>query len=321
MTRAVLVATAALCVAGCAVPPDRLPTLPDGYAWHAEPSRSLALQFAGQDVWRLHFGTDRTKPCFHPLALPGGPALTVDAPADHRWHHGLWFSWKYLDGVNHWEHAAGSRQPAGQTTTQLDRLTLHGDGSAEVALQLATGQAGQPPTLREQRHLRVLAPAADGSYAIDWQSTFTATTACTLDRTPLPHEPGGKAFGGYAGLSLRLRQLEARDALTTAGAVAWNDADRFRSDADAFEYRGALAGQDVAIAILAHPQNLRSPSPWYAIRSAAMTFVTPAVLCHGKLELAAGATFTLRYRIVVHPGRWSPDQLAAAHAAYVLANP
>ena len=34
-----------------------------------------------------------------------------------------------------------------------------------------------------------------------------------LDRTPLPHEPGGRVYGGYAGLSLRLVNLDDRAAV------------------------------------------------------------------------------------------------------------
>ena len=53
------------------------------------------------------------------------------------------------------------------------------------------------------------------------------------------------------------------------------------------------------------------PTPWYAIRSGNMTFFTPAVLCYEPRRLARGDGFTLRYRVIVHPGRWDPERLRA----------
>ncbi len=296
------------------------PTPRSDLAWELVPDESLALRCDGDVVWQFHFGSGRTKPCFHPLALPGTGALTVDQPADHRWHHGLWFSWKYIDGVNYWENDPKTGRPSGRTTWRTVEVAPRADGSARLVLDLDYAPADGTAVLGERRVIETSPPAADGTFAIDWHGEFVAHRACTLDRTPLPGESGGKPFGGYAGLSLRLAQLDDRDAITTAGAVAWNEQDRFRGTASGFDYRGALAGRQVGVAILDHPDNLRSPSPWYAIRSKAMSFVTPAVLCFGKAQLAAGERFGLRYRIVVHPGRWSGPELAAAVASYVTPN-
>ncbi|MFM1873635.1 MAG: hypothetical protein RL398_3057 [Planctomycetota bacterium] len=301
--------------AACAAPAPN-----SALRWDLQEGRSLTLHTHERPVWSFVFAADADKPHFHPLALPGGASLTVDAPADHRWHHGLWFSWKFVNGVNYWEHAGKTGRSAGRTAWTVESLRTHEDGRAELALRVAYGPEGQP-LLQEQRQLSIGAPAESGSYAIDWDATFVATVPCELDRTPLPGEPGGQAFGGYAGLSVRLAQLDDRDALTTTAPVAFNAQDRFRGTADAFDYRGVLDGREVGIAVLSHRDNPRSPSPWYAIRSRDMSFFTPAPLVPGKWLLEQGESLRLRYRIVVHPGRWSPDQLAAAHAEYQAAKP
>lgn len=306
---------AALALTACvdvAPPPAVAPTL----QWDEQPGSSLALRRDGELVWRFSYGDGLTKPCFHPLALPGGRVLTLDEPGDHRWHHGLWFSWKLINGVNYWENDARTGRPAGRTAWTVTGIDKRDDGSARMALQLEYAPAGGDAVLREQRVLEVGAPAADGSFAIDWDCRFTAAQDCVLDRTPPPGAPGGKANGGYAGLSLRLPNLQARQAVTTAGPVVWNKDDRFRTKAAAMEYDGVLAGEPVGVAILDHASNLNAPSPWYAIRSKAMTFFTPAVICDGAEHLASGAGFTLRYRVVVHPGRWDAARLAAAQAEY-----
>ena len=56
----------------------------------------------GGGAWTYDW-SDRPRPFVHPVRTPAGHVLTVDAPADHPWHHALWFTIKYVDGDNFWE--------------------------------------------------------------------------------------------------------------------------------------------------------------------------------------------------------------------------
>ncbi len=278
-------------------------------AWE-EADGSTALKAGDRDLWRLHHDPVAPFSYFHPLALPGSAPLTVDAPADHLHHHGLWFAWKYLNGVNYWENAPGADRPAGRSEYQELRSALRPDHSATFTMRLHYVDPSGERVLAEGREIEVSAPAADGSYAIAWTGRFTALAeTLELDRTPLPGEPGGKAWGGYAGLSLRLAQLGDRAAATSDGPVSFNDQDRYRGRAAAFDYHGALDGHDAGVAILSDSRNPRSPSPWYAIRSGHMSFFTPAPICFEPMRLRRGDSFTLRYRVLVHPGRWDSARL------------
>lgn len=288
--------------------------------WEMEPDAALALHRDGELVWRFAYGPDRAKPCFHPLALPGGRTLTLDAPADHSWHHGLWFSWKLIDGVNYWEPAADGR-PAGRSSWTVQSLDGRPDGSARLELALEYGPRESPAVLRETRVIDVHAPAADGSFAIDWDARFLTLADCVLDRTPPPGEPKGQVNGGYAGLALRLVNLVDRDACSTAGPATWNTSDRARAVAAAFEYGGLLDGEPCGVAVLDHPSNPRAPTAWYAVRSTAMSFFCAAWLVPGVKRLTTGEEFRLRYRVVVHPGRWDAERLRAESAAYGAKSP
>ena len=187
----------------------------------------------------------------------------------------------------------------------------------ELAYHLP-GQALEDFVLTETRTIEVSAPRPNGSYFLDWRARFTSgRETVEFGRTPLPHEPGGKTYGGYAGLSLRMRNLQDRRAVSSEGPVAFSAQDRFRGKAKAFDYSGILDGEMVGVAILDHPKNKNSPSPWYAIRSRVMTFFSPAVICFEPFALEAGETFELRYRVIVHKGRLSEQELRSTHAAYV----
>ena len=45
----------------------------------------------------------RKRPNVHPLTSPSGAVLSRDAPEDHPWHHGLWFTIKFVNEENFWE--------------------------------------------------------------------------------------------------------------------------------------------------------------------------------------------------------------------------
>ena len=105
--------------------------------------------------------------------------------------------------------------------------------------------------------------------------------------------------------------------MSTAGDVTdWKD-QRHRSRAPAMEYHGHVAGRSAGIAIIDHPENLNAPSPWYLINSDPMRYINPAVICYQPHELAAGASFTLRYRVIIHPGHWDAAELRRQVENYV----
>ena len=298
-------------LSGCLLTADTKATL----AWR-QTDGALSLMDQERTVWTFNYGQQHTKPFFHPLSLPGIKALTWKSPPDHPWHYGMWFSWKYINGVNYWEENRKTKKPAGITSWSKPTIETHDDATCRITMTVQYHLPGKPPVLTEQRVIETSAPAADGSYRIDWNQTFTAVTNVVLNRTPLPGEKGGKRWGGYAGLSVRLANaITDRNVSTSGDPAAWTG-NELRTKATAMDYHGMFGGKRAGIAILDHPTSLNAPSPWYAIRSNVMSFFSPAVICYGPHTMKPGETFTLRYRIIIHPGYWNADRLATEQKSW-----
>lgn len=286
--------------------------------WQRDAS-SLAWAPAGTVVWRFSFDPREGKPFFASLTAGGGTELAVVHPADHYWHYGLWFSWKFINGVNYWEEAGADHRPEGATRWSAPVITTATDGAVVIRLDLSYARADGRVDLAERRVLRISAPAGEGGYTIDWSAHFTAGAAgAVLDRTPLLGEPDGKVYGGYAGLGFRLPPAPlAMAVLTPAGALTTFESDRARPRAAAVACNFTAAGQDLGgVAIVNVPGAAAAPAeiPWYVINGEKMRFVCASILAPNALTLAAGATLELRYRIVVRPSAWTPESLAAVAA-------
>jgi len=264
---------------------------------------SLSLKRGDQIVWQLNFDAKQNKVFFHPLNLPDAGTLTWDTPPDHPWHRGLWFSWKLINGVEYWEDNPETHKSDGLTTCDQVEIKQMDDHSARIEMDLNYHLPGKPPVLVEHRILEVSPPEENGSYQIDWTATFTAKAKkVLLDRTPLPHEPNGKSWGGYAGLAIRLAQEAADFEIVDSEQQIEKQEARMRFQARAVDYAGKIGTTTAGIALFDHPKNLSAPTSWYVTRGN-MTSVSPAVLLRSPHTFAAGETFTLRYRILVHPGR------------------
>jgi hypothetical protein len=289
------------------------------WQWKQEPGQSVALTRGETVVWQFRYASDQPKPFFHPLSLPDGPVLTWNRPPDHPWHHALWFSWKFLNGVNYWEPNRSTGQPDGRTQWSNARIATNPDHTATIEMDLTYRPSDQPVVLTEKRVVEVSCPDASGRYHFDWSSTFTAgETDVEFSRTPLPGEPGGKAWGGYAGLSVRLaKELSERAAAKTDGPVDFGDGSTHRSRSTAMDYNGLIDGRPVGIAVCDHPDNVNHPSPWYAIASQPMSYFSPAVICYGSHTLPAGESFVLKYRVIVHQGRWDAAKLQQEFRRFV----
>ncbi|MBM4089297.1 MAG: hypothetical protein FJ276_07695 [Planctomycetes bacterium] len=279
---------------------------------------SIALCNGDSIVWQFTYSDGQPKSFFHPVSLPNGPVLTWNEPPDHPWHHALWFSWKYINGINYWEPEANSSSPKGRTKWSNVRIDPQPDGKTVAQMHLDYCHPSDHVVLSEERTVTVSAPRADGQYAFDWKCAFTAVEPqVTLDRTPLPNEPNGQAYGGYAGLSVRFsKELIERQAVSNLGPIDFNEG-RFRGKANAVDYNGLIDGQPVGIAICDHPSNLNHPTPWYVICSAEMSYYSPAVICYEPHQMKAGDEFTLRYRVIVHPLRWDAARLGREYEEFV----
>lgn len=257
---------------------------------------SLALQSGERVVWQLTFKKEEGKPYFHPLNLADGTTLTALRPADHVWHRGLWWSWKYINHVNYWEENKKTGLSDGRTELVSVKAEPHDNHSARVEMALNYHLPDKPPLMTEKRVLEVSAPDAKGNYYIDWLAIFTAGSEdLTLERTP------PKNFsGGYAGLSCRMAK-EVKGWTYTSSEGVTTSKENYGKKARWLDY-----SKGGGITIFDHPSNLRHPTTWYPNE---MPFFSPALVFAEPYTLGAGKTLTLRYRVLVHSEPMDKDAL------------
>lgn len=263
------------------------------FSWQKS-ATSLALRNGEKVVWQLVFDAKQPKTYFHPLATVDGEVLTASRPADHPWHHGLWWSWKFINGLNYWEEDAKTQQSEGINELTDATVIPAADFSAHAELRLSYHPPGKPAVLTEVRQLSISRPDADGQYWIDWTSVFTVgAEPVKLERTPPLGKPGGVGYGGYAGLSLRFPpKIKGWSFRTSEKASA--AASGHGRPARWADFSSATAG----IAIFDHPNNPRHPAAWYL--SDDLPYFGPAWLFNDPMELAPKQTLKLRYRVLVH---------------------
>jgi hypothetical protein len=250
------------------------------------------------DRWTYEAG-HRKRPHVHPLRAPSGATLTRDAPEDHPWHHGLWFTIKYVDEENFWEEV-----PPYGVLRHVTPTTVHWIRPDRETVAIV-----------EERRIAEV-DLADDAYALDWDISLVPQSDVVLDRTEFT------TWGGYGGLALR-------------GRPDWTDTRLLLADGGSHErvlgvpspwcdLSGRVDGGEAGVLLLDHPTNTRHPVPWYGSTRAATygdegwsNFLNAAFLWDGALEVPAGSSLDLRYRVVVHDGTWARDRCAEAWAAWV----
>lgn len=265
-----------------------------------EHPESVSFQRDGNTLWTFHHHPAEGKPYVHPLATTRGTVFSDLRPDDHVWHRALWFSWKFINGVNYWEENRETQQSDGWTRMRtVDRVVSpERVVTLSLALDYGPGQAADS-LLKEARTVVIHPPDESGAYRLDWSSTFTAVETVVLDRTPLPGQPNGQGWGGYAGYSLRLSQDVLGGIFANSEGLSGAAANRKRA-----RWMSYSVPNQGSVLILDHPENFNYPSTWYHVQD--MPYFSPAVIHDGPHTLQAGASLTLTYRVVVHPDALAP---------------
>jgi len=286
------------------------------YNWQQTDS-SVALLGQGKIVWQFNF-PDTGKPYFHPLNTTDGTTLTWFSPPDHPWHRGLWFSWKYINGLNYWEQDRNTGLSEGFTRIKNVIFNPNPDYSAQIIVDIEYSPPDKPAALNEKRVLIISLPDENGNYYIDWKSTFTAgQDPVFLERTPILGQPDGKSWGGYAGLGCRInsRSLtsikfvdsEGRQDLNIHSKPArWIHVDGFIKEDTT---------RSAGLTIFDYPTNPRYPPPGFVIKDwlkdhqLLFAYMNPGFLFEKGFTLKAGDSFALKYRILIHNGFTEPAEI------------
>lgn len=280
--------------------------------WEADGNRSLELRGADGPLVRFALDCAPRDPHFEVLATSDGRNTVWVAPPDHIWHYGMWFSWKFINGVNFWEidEATGLQQGRSEILDPHIESTPDGSTATIIYRDLAHPVPDGPAVLEDLVLIRITKPQDGHGPQVVWQVTTKALSDVTLDRTPPPNEPDGKAWGGYAGFSWRgakdftdLHYLDSegsKDMACHRQRARWVNAD------------GTLAGKPAGITLIDHPLNPEYPSSWYTAASplgpgrGTFWYLSPALLQPKPLVLKKGESFTHIYQATVHDGHRKP---------------
>ena len=294
----------------------------DQFGW-CQTDTTIGLSNHSEVVWQFNFNNRLGKPYFHPLNV-GKTTLTCVAPPDHPWHLGLWFSWKYINGVNYWEYMNDYKTPEtgyrseGVTELQIKEFVRNKDFSADVRLKLNYHPIKGAVALSEERSLHISSPLKDGSYYIDNEHLFKALSdSVILDRTPILGESGGQSWGGYAGLSVRFNQD-----FNTPEIISDSDSTKFWKGNWFSMGFNTLSGGKAGLAMMQHPKFTANSTSWYAIKDTKIPFFyySPAILFDRKIILKKGETLNLKYRVWVLQGTETKQQIREKFDSYLKKN-
>ena len=244
----------------------------------------------GKAVWKFNIANRENKPFVHPLCLPDGRCVTDARAKDHPWHLGLWFCWKYINGLNYWEPrnpSAGNLFPDGMTVVRDFKIKPKG-GACDVDLALWYGPRANPGKvlLDEKRTVRFSAPDAKGGYTIRSTHEFTAREEVKFGcRRPV----------GYGAFSLRMSDMMRDFAMTDGDGkpIKMERNEAVDKGITAVTYTDPKSGHGVTVRMLAPVPNERIYA-WADHR-----FVNPVPMYDGAIVLKPGEKLSLDYEVKV----------------------
>lgn len=264
--------------------PLEIRTTPDGAVRILQGGRDLLIYQT-----RPPAGSDARAGYIHPLYAPGGKLLTVNAPADHAHHRGVFWGWHQIlvDGEpagNSWL-LNGIAYDMRETSTRLDP-----DGSAHILANLdwrakdpAGGDGAAAQSIVRERTELALKPESETAYRL----TVTVALQALRAGVSIGGSPDVK---GYGGISLRLRDgahmrfANAKGAITPTVAMlsadgpvtmAW-DARRELSRIE-IVVSCAVDGKPVTSWVLRREQSMQNCA-WPGAKAVPLSLERPTIL-------------------------------------------
>ena len=272
----------------------------------------LLIEIDGEVFTAYHFGSDVTRPFFHPLIGPTGASVVRDFPmvedvdgetSDHPHHRGMWTAHGDVNGHDNWLEGSGKASIRHTGFPRLVSGSVYGsfDASAEwidrwgsTALtdtrRVTIFNLGPDERLVEYA-IRVSASHGQVTFGDTKEAGIVSIRVASSMDGPTRDRPEGRGKIETADGSIGETEAWGRRA-------AWCD------------YSGPVGDDIVGIAVLDHPTNPRFPTHWH-VRDYGLMTVNPFGLhdftgdtnAHlGDLIVPPYESRVFRYRILIHRG-------------------
>lgn len=277
----------------------------------------LSLKWDGKPILEYQFQKEGYRTFIHPLRMPDSPVLTMDratvVPVDHPHHQGLYVGWTKVNGVDFWGQPSPGAEPAG--FGRIVHQSVESQSAGREQAQFATHNAWidweDVQHLTETRETTVYAPH-DEFMALDIRTSLVSKDRGVRLDLKRGGPPGTMGIL-YSGLTIRLHDaMTPGELLTADGRTEIDDVFGSASRWCGFSGRHQEDGQVYGVTILDHPENPRYPSSWWVRNMKDFSLLQPGLCYHEPLDLDAGETLDLRYRIVLHKGPVRPDLIQEA---------
>jgi hypothetical protein len=252
------------------------------------------------------------KPFLYPLRTASGKIISRGYPVepregeeqDHAWHRGIWYGHGDVNGNDFWRELGpdktGKIVLSGSPSYRVEGET--GVLTAELGFQTTKGDV--IGTLREEY---AFAKAGENRI-IDATITIRADKGQALKM--------GDTDDGGLGMRLADEFRQDRGAVLRNSDGLQGTENIWGKPAKWVDYSATIDGMPVGVALFDHPSNLRHPTRWHA-RGYSLCSANPFALrsftrdksSDGSHTIPAGENLTFRYRVLIHEGAVSPEQI------------
>jgi hypothetical protein len=252
---------------------------------------------------RLKEGIDpeQTRACYiHPLYSLDGEVLTEDFPEDHLHHHGLFWTWPVVktrgQETQTW-HPANLRQ----YFVRWLKREAH-DKTVLIRVENAWRLDGKEVVAKEIVTLQIH-KADDSGRAIDLELMIDAAGG------PLELSGAPDQNKGYGGLTLR-------GAPVFKGLPILTERGKLSGEQNNVPLRWAdLSTEEMGVAIFASPDHPDFPPAW-VLRTSYAGLVNVSWPGIKSALFHPGKFVTLRYRLFIHRGKMTQEQIQHAYERY-----
>ena len=256
-----------------------------------------------------------SKPDFFPVLTPSGRAVTQTRSYRFNHHHSIWIGHAKINGVNVFH----DNNP---TRANLGDITIEHAEDAFVATPASLAQGVTQGTKAWRLETRNAWVAKDGRRLCSERRDITVTPAAFGGRG---HVLDIKSTLEASEGEIRLEQdTHAYIGVRVVDTMDEEDGGRIRNSngqegeagcmrqvAAWCDYTGEVAGQQVGVALMVHPSNPRTA---FFARAYGTMLANPTLL--ESLTIPAGGALTQRFRLLIHDGEWSAEEMDAAYGAY-----